>query len=119
MKEQETINPNLYPPLIIEEVAFIPELDMPERQFAEDEYSKWVRSVTKAGVIIINMIHRDHSDAVCQVQLFPGKDGAIKIFFQRLSPSENHIPNDVTDAMFFKEALPGILESFEQNPYSN
>ena len=119
MKEQGTVYPNLYHPLTIEETAFIPGVAMPERQFTEKEYGKWVGSITEAGVIVINMIHRDHPDAVCQVQLVPKEDNVINTFFQHLSPSENYIPDDVVEQMFLKDALQQILEYFEQNHYSN
>ncbi len=115
--EKKSLDLSLYRPKALGESEFIPGVAMPERNFAENEYGKWVGSTTEAGVILVNIVHRDYPDAVCQVQLIPGEDGGrIDTFFQHLSPSENYIPDHVAEEMFLKDALPQILQSFNQKP---
>lgn len=43
-------------------------------------------------MVVINLVHKQYPDAVCQIQLFPSPEG-VHTFFCHMSPSKKYIPD--------------------------
>jgi hypothetical protein len=97
---QERESPDLtqYNPLK-EETRFIP-ISTPKREFTLGRSTNWTFSLTPRGVFIFNIVHKDHPDALCQVQCLHDEKGKRHFFFQQLSPTEDYIPEEVAEETF-------------------
>lgn len=88
-----------YQPKDWNEVVYL-ESVVPERVFVPGETAKWVASLTSGGVIVINLIHADYPDAVCQIQCSPDSHHRLHTFFQHVSPTKRYIPDDLAEKLF-------------------
>jgi len=113
MTSKEEVDLGEYNPRQWKDVVAI-EATVPERDFREGERGRWVVSLFGKGVIIINFVHKDHPDALCQVQCSPDEQGRYHTFFVHISPTKQYIPDGVAERML-AEAFPEVLEQLFGN----
>lgn len=112
VKEIPSVDPENYKPTSLQEVVFISS-PIPEREFEDGLYCHYQPASFQSGLIVINIIHKDYPDAVCQVQMVP-EGGRYGVFFYHGSPTEKYIPDELAEDLALKHAIPHTMEEIDK-----
>jgi hypothetical protein len=110
-KETSEVNPENYKPTSLQEVEFVPS-PLPERVFEGGLFCHYQPAAFPSGLIVINMIHKDYPDAVCQVQMVPA-GGNYGVFFYHGSPTKEYIPDDLAEELAINHAIPHTMREID------